>query len=284
MFLLRELLFLLLAVSSFICTADSDLNGVVADSLGEVLAKASGIYRDTNLQLGLERTVLVTGCNHGFLNHLHNFKCFCDRLGLKFLVVALDEKSYVHLVKHSDVYVYYMSAGVDNSSAPIASENANFRSHQFNLITARKKEAVHDILSLGYDVVFSDTDVAIVHDPMPYLLWKNVDYVHSLNAPCTTYVDHVRTLPPAHNFSFPFLSLIRSHSHLSFSFSFYYQFFPTDFRLFSFLFIYLLASQFLPVDPPPHSQPLHPHHPHHPRPYSLLLILIISVFPTFSVK
>ena len=33
--------------------------------------------------------------------------------------------------------------------------------------------------------MFTDTDVALVRDPFPYLLWDNVDYVHSLNAICT---------------------------------------------------------------------------------------------------
>ena len=77
-----------------------------------------------------------------------------------------------------------MPTGADNTSSSVTSDSVTFRSKQFNLITARKKEAVHDILVLGYDVLFSDTDVAMLRDPLPYLLWKNVDYVHSLNAVC----------------------------------------------------------------------------------------------------
>ena len=52
------------------------------------------------------------------------------------------------------------------------------------IITTRKKEAVFQVLMLHYDVLFSDTDVAIVRNPFPYLLWENVDYVHSLNCIC----------------------------------------------------------------------------------------------------
>lgn len=33
--------------------------------------------------------------------------------------------------------------------------------------------------------MFADTDVAIVQDPFPYLVYNNIDYVHSLNAICT---------------------------------------------------------------------------------------------------
>lgn len=70
----------------------------------------------------------------------------------------------------------------------VTGASTEFRSKQFNLITARKKEAVHDILMLGYDVLFSDTDVAVIRDPLPYMLRTNVDYVHSLNYMCTVYV------------------------------------------------------------------------------------------------
>ena len=76
----------------------------------------------------------------------------------------------------------YLMTGVANSIGSAATE---FRSKQFNLITAKKKEVVHDILVLGYDVLFSDTDVALVRDPIPYLLWEGVDYVHTVNTVCT---------------------------------------------------------------------------------------------------
>ena len=161
------------------------LNDTNPVTLLSMLEKSAGIYKDPLRQVGLERTVLVTGCNHGFLNHLHNFKCFCDRIGLKFLVIALDEKSHLYLSRNTDIYSYHMVTDPSSTGPIIEHQSAEFRSNQFNLITTRKKEAVHDILRLGYDVVFSDTDVAIIRDPMPYLLWNNVDYVHSVNIPCT---------------------------------------------------------------------------------------------------
>jgi hypothetical protein len=36
----------------------------------------------------------------------------------------------------------------------------------------------------GYSVIFIDMDIALFQDPLPYFLWKNVDYVHSLNQIC----------------------------------------------------------------------------------------------------
>ena len=180
---LRKLLRLLQC--TLLISSGLGLNHTNSVTLLSMLKKSAGIYKDPLRQVGLERTVLVTGCNHGFLNHLHNFKCFCDRIGLKFLVIALDEKSHLHLSRNTDIYAYHMVTDPTSTAPIVEDHSAEFRSDQFNLITTRKKEAVHDILLLGYDVLFSDTDVAIIRDPMPYLLWSNVDYVHSVNIPCS---------------------------------------------------------------------------------------------------
>lgn len=37
---------------------------------------------------------------------------------------------------------------------------------------------------MGYDVVFSDVDIALVNDPAKYLFFEGVDYVHSDNTGC----------------------------------------------------------------------------------------------------
>ena len=185
-------LMLVLALSLVLLLFRSCLADIAHDSetIDTVLARVAGVYHTEPgakpRHPGLEKTVVLTGCNHGFLNHLQNFKCFMDRLGMKFLVVALDRKTHDYLRLNTTMESIYMNTA---SSAGISEESASFRSAQFNLITARKKEAVHDVLTLGYDVLFSDTDVALVRDPFKYLLWENVDYVHSLNQICDT-VDH----------------------------------------------------------------------------------------------
>lgn len=149
------------------------------------LEKVAGVYEDAALvqKYQLQKTVLVTGCNHGFLNHLFNFDCFAQRLGMKYLVVTMDASAESFLNSHTSMVTFPMLGSND-----IGTESSEFRSKQFNLITARKKAAVHSIMQLGYDVLFSDTDVALLRDPFPYLRWKNVDYVHSLNYHCDEYV------------------------------------------------------------------------------------------------
>ena len=147
-----------------------------------LLEKVSGVYTEvplTSKHLSLEKTVIVTACNYGFLNHLYNFDCFMKRLGMKYLVIALDKKAYQYLSNNTSIVTYFLPSENDVTSAP-----QEFRSRQFNIITTKKKEAVLTIMKLGYNVLFSDTDVAIIRDPFPYLIWNNVDYVHSLNAFC----------------------------------------------------------------------------------------------------
>lgn len=148
------------------------------DTLLSALKRNAGVYRNET-RVGLEKTVLLTGCNHGFLNHLENFRCFAERLNMKFLVIALDFKAFEYIRRNTTMDAIYMA------TADVTESSVEFRSKQFNLITARKKEAVHDVLDLGFDVLFTDTDVALLRDPFPYLLYKHVDYVHSLNAICT---------------------------------------------------------------------------------------------------
>lgn len=95
----------------------------------------------------------------------------------------MDEQAHEHILHNTTMTSYLMAKGREGVAT--TGDSTDFRSPQFNIITAKKKEAVHDILQLGYDVIFSDTDVALVKDPLPSMLWHDVDYVHSLNAVCT---------------------------------------------------------------------------------------------------
>jgi len=101
---------------------------------------------------------------------------------MKFLVIAMDKQAYNYITNHTTMHTFLMTGG---SIGEVTGLPQEFRSKQFNLITAKKKEIVHDILKLGYDVLFSDTDVAMIRDPLPYMIRINVDYSHTLNYMCT---------------------------------------------------------------------------------------------------
>ena len=153
--------------------------------LEEALVKAAGVYIHppkyiSTLNLDLNKTVIITGANFGYINHLHNFKCFIDRLGLKVLVVSMDERTHKYVSSNMPSMTSLFWNGVD----VVQEASTEFRTQQFHVITNRKKEAVLGAMKLGYNAIFIDTDVAVLRDPLSYLIWDRVDYVHSLNKIC----------------------------------------------------------------------------------------------------
>ena len=147
----------------------------------KVLERSAGVYRDPLINPSLKKTVIITGCNSGYLNFLRNFKCFTDRLNLKILVFSMDERVHTHILDQNDTA---LSSFLWIGNDVINEESAVFRSPQFNAITHAKTAYTLAVLKLGYDVLFIDTDIALIRDPMPYLIWKNVDYVFSHNKIC----------------------------------------------------------------------------------------------------
>jgi hypothetical protein len=66
----------------------------------------------------------------------------------------------------------------------VANTPSGFGGLEFNLIGCRKLEVVLAALELGYDVIFTDVDIAWVRDPINHLFYNNIDYVHTRNLPC----------------------------------------------------------------------------------------------------
>ena len=153
-------------------------------SLPSLLRKVAGVYQDPPLDVNtvfqLNNTVVVTAANHGYLNHVFNFDCFMKRLKMKYLVMALDRAAYDVLSLQTNIPAYYVKHTED-----ISSESVNFQTIQFNQLSMRKIESTLLIMKLGYDILFSDPDVAILRDPLPFLLWNHVDYVHSFGSECS---------------------------------------------------------------------------------------------------
>jgi hypothetical protein len=159
----------------------------------ERLKAAAGLYAASpppsgfpaELLPALQRTVLITVSNFGYLNHLMNFKCFADRLGLKFAVFTMDNRIQSVLDKRAQSSDGSMIAIPWFGHGPsVKEQSSNFRSKDFNIISNRKFEAALFAMRNGYDVIFSDPDSIIMRDPMVDLLRINVDYAHSINIPC----------------------------------------------------------------------------------------------------
>jgi hypothetical protein len=184
---------ILLVMMLSITTPTADLT--VYPTISEVAEKAAGIYVHPELHqqnfsvsvfTRLNRTILVSAFNIGYLNHISNFKCFIDRLDLKFFLIALEPLAYnasLHL--GPNVYSYYHNATILHGVDPKSLENAfYYREENFNLISVLKLEVVLELMILGYDIVFIDSDVAVVRDPIPYMLVDGVDYVYTINVFC----------------------------------------------------------------------------------------------------
>ena len=144
------------------------------------LKSAAGLYVDpTRTNNAHHKTVLVTAFNYAYLNHYHNFKCFIDRLGLKLVAVGFDQRTVNYLNSIGDPTVFPVLF-----DAKATENTVEFRKGDFRKISLAKFHVVHEFMKRGYNVVFSDPDVAIIRDPMHIFLHKDMDYMHSINARC----------------------------------------------------------------------------------------------------
>eukprot|EP01041_Mallomonas_annulata_P008705 gene8705-17988_t len=140
---------------------------------------AAGVYKTPRNNTEIKNTVLITATNYGYLNHFHNFKCFMDRLHLRFLLIALDEKTFRYSKSIPDI----VSISLTNNS-DVDDQAHEYRSRIFNIISRRKMEAVYEVLNMGYNVIFLDIDVILLQNPVKIFSWDNIDYIFSLNKPC----------------------------------------------------------------------------------------------------
>lgn len=157
-------------------------------------------------------TVVMTSANAGYLNHVRNLKCFLDKLGLRALFLAMDDRAHGYVSLHlNSTFVSVSMVGAENngtktrvqgatdaqrtqqirsspqSSLVVEEAAADYHTHQFHIITTRKIEAVLWVLAKGLDVFFIDSDVALLRDPFPYLLKPTIaNYIFTSNKMCPT--------------------------------------------------------------------------------------------------
>jgi hypothetical protein len=143
----------------------------------ESVAKYAGVYQDPTVAPEFQNTILVTAANFNYITVLENWECSARKLGLKWLVVAMDQKMFdsrtegVMLATHTEA----------------GKGRMGFRSAGFNKISCGKMDAVYHILDeLGYNVVFSDPDAVLARDPFKHQLGKlaaggQCDYIYQLN-------------------------------------------------------------------------------------------------------
>jgi hypothetical protein len=173
----------------------------VNPSLLSLLKEASGIYLEKdeipspfieNKKKNdfVEKSVIITTTNHAFLPQLLNFDCYLRRLKMKYLVFALDSRSFDFLssvssppssLNRSSMSVYYNS-----SFFHVSSSSLDINTVDYNYLSKVKFTLVSLLLSLGYNVLFADTDIAMLKDPFPFFVTEDesIDVFHSSDEIC----------------------------------------------------------------------------------------------------
>jgi hypothetical protein len=114
------------------------------------------------------RSLFITIANLGYVDYALNFIESLKRLGLeRYLVVfALDAEAYDALREKT------AGTGVgvvrDPNSDDIR-ELLQFRQGRWHRLTLYKIEVVHRLLRRGHDVLYSDSDIVLLRDPLAYL-------------------------------------------------------------------------------------------------------------------
>jgi hypothetical protein len=60
----------------------------------------AGYYKDSERNKSLNKTIFISGINYSYRDFYHNFKCFLDKLGIKFFPISLDKEIYQYLTEN----------------------------------------------------------------------------------------------------------------------------------------------------------------------------------------
>ena len=124
--------------------------------LEERLRKHAGIYTDKTKAPELKNVLLLTAANSGYLEMLTNWECFAKKLGLDWMVIAIDSDLNQHLGERS-----FSATGQEWTQAEGFYSKVGFR-----VIACNKIRSVADVLRMtNLDIVFSDSDNVFKSDP-----------------------------------------------------------------------------------------------------------------------
>lgn len=60
----------------------------------------AGYYKDPTRNPKLSKTLMMGGINYSYRDFYHNFKCYTDRLGIKYLPISLDQNIYEYITSN----------------------------------------------------------------------------------------------------------------------------------------------------------------------------------------
>lgn len=116
-------------------------------------------------------TVLMTATDTSseFEELLENWLCHTRRLGIAPLVWALDDSTHRKLRTRQGVHSFFMrSLSLPQSARPSAYKRPS--SEEYTVAVALKPLVILRVVRLGFDALFLDVDIALIADPLPWLL------------------------------------------------------------------------------------------------------------------
>ena len=135
--------------------------------------------------LAINKTVIMTAATYAYRDIVMSFACNLKKLGItNFVVAALDKSLYKYLyVRGLPVYYADIAKTLTEKEKHLrkAIENGecSFGSTCFRTLTKLKSRSLLLVLKMGYNVIWSDTDIVWFKNPVPYLLDLTKQYSNS---------------------------------------------------------------------------------------------------------
>eukprot|EP00730_Choanoeca_flexa_P013016 TRINITY_DN4884_c0_g1_i1.p1 TRINITY_DN4884_c0_g1~~TRINITY_DN4884_c0_g1_i1.p1 ORF type:complete len:412 (+),score=79.74 TRINITY_DN4884_c0_g1_i1:3-1238(+) len=125
--------------------------------------------------------VLLTGASYAYRDVVMNFVCNLRRLGIydQLIIAAFDAEMYRFGFRMGLPVFFYQSQDLSG----LTSLDLEYGSQHFRKVTKLKSQVVLQILRLGYDVTWTDTDIYWFRNPIPLLAQMESDFVVQSNAP-----------------------------------------------------------------------------------------------------
>ncbi|CAN8062254.1 unnamed protein product [Agarophyton chilense] len=126
-----------------------------------------------------DNTVILSAMNFGYRDIMMNWVCNMRELKImNFVVAAFDAQLYRYAFLRG-VPVYLETTMMFNSSVL----DASYGTDSFKQLSKLKSRIVLRVLKLGYDVVWTDTDIVWFRNPLNDLKGHNADLIIQSNAP-----------------------------------------------------------------------------------------------------
>eukprot|EP00049_Salpingoeca_infusionum_P015209 m.292234 g.292234 ORF g.292234 m.292234 type:complete len:734 (-) comp15837_c0_seq5:572-2773(-) len=124
--------------------------------------------------------VLLSGVSYDYRDVVMSFVCNLRRLGIydQLILAAFDEEMYRFGFKMGLPIFYYQTDLQYRNARDMA-----YGSDGFKQVTKLKSKVVLEILKLGYDVTWTDTDIVWFDNPLPKMQKMESDFVVQSNAP-----------------------------------------------------------------------------------------------------